>query len=324
MQKIFFPKAKDIIESAFLASRKTFISKKPRNKRDTKKALASAKTKVFCDYVYKKLKEASKLLPKLDEQKEFYLDLINIIIDVKKVKECLAKTNSSAEIVRKIRLQGVKEIYRANKKEEIEKAKKGVEGRVCSVVKKLEPCLDFLKNEAKKIEELPEIDFNAKTIVLAGSPNVGKSTLLKRLTKAKPKIAPYKFTTKSLNLGYYEWKYEKVQVIDTPGLLERKEHNKIEQKALVAIKRLSKIVLFIVDPSETCGEKINKQFSLYNYLGEYFKEKKFLIVINKLDISNKEEIEKARELFGKAKIIESTNNEENIKELKNTIWKEIV
>ncbi len=322
MHKAFFPKAKEIISSAFSVSRKTFVSKKKRQKKEMEKALAYAKTKNFCDYVHEKLKEASKQLPKINNENRFYVELMALIVDLGKVKECLAKANYSAEIVRKIRLEATEKIYKAKNTNEVAKAKKMAEARVCSVVKKLSPCLDFLRVEAKKLEELPEIDFNAKTVVLAGSPNVGKSTLLKRLTGASPEIAPYKFTTKSLNLGYYEWKYEKVQVIDTPGLLERSQHNKTELKTLNAIKRLSDLVLFVVDPSETCGEKIETQQALLNALTNIFKEKKFLAVLNKTDISTEEQIKVAKKLFERQKAILIKENEESMENLKQALWEE--
>ena len=68
---------------------------------------------------------------------------------------------------------------------------------------------------------MPTVDFDAFTVVIAGFPNVGKSTVLRRLTGAKPKVAEYPFTTKGIQIGYLETKWNKIQVIDTPGLLDR-------------------------------------------------------------------------------------------------------
>ena len=55
---------------------------------------------------------------------------------------------------------------------------------------------------------------------LVGFPNVGKSTLLSKMTKARPKIANYHFTTLSPNLGVCECYGEKFVVADIPGLIE--------------------------------------------------------------------------------------------------------
>jgi GTP-binding protein len=58
-------------------------------------------------------------------------------------------------------------------------------------------------------------------IGIVGVPNAGKSTLLSAVTKARPKIAPYPFTTLEPNLGVAELDYETVLVLaDIPGLIE--------------------------------------------------------------------------------------------------------
>ncbi len=51
---------------------------------------------------------------------------------------------------------------------------------------------------------MPTIDFNATTIVIAGFPNVGKSTLLNQISGADPQIANYPFTTKGIQIGHVE------------------------------------------------------------------------------------------------------------------------
>ncbi len=52
--------------------------------------------------------------------------------------------------------------------------------------------------------------------VILGAPNVGKSRLLTRLTRATPEVAPYPFTTHEPHAGMMEWEDVKVQLIDTP------------------------------------------------------------------------------------------------------------
>ena len=57
-------------------------------------------------------------------------------------------------------------------------------------------------------------------IGLVGLPNAGKSSLLKALTNANPKVASYAFTTKIPNLGVMEGSYKKVVIADIPGIIE--------------------------------------------------------------------------------------------------------
>ncbi len=72
-------------------------------------------------------------------------------------------------------------------------------------------------------EEL-HVELELKTLAdagLVGYPNAGKSTLLSKLTRAHPKIAPYPFTTLTPNVGLTDFDdYTRVTIADIPGLIE--------------------------------------------------------------------------------------------------------
>ncbi|MBZ4037900.1 50S ribosome-binding GTPase, partial [Flavobacterium sp. 17A] len=91
------------------------------------------------------------------------------------------------------------------------------------------------------------VDFNAITAVIAGFPNVGKSTILRQITTAEPKVADYPFTTTGIQIGHLERKWQKYQIIDTPGLLDRPidDMNTIELNAMVALEHLADVILYI-------------------------------------------------------------------------------
>ena len=163
---------------------------------------------------------------------------------------------------------------------------------------------------------------------LVGFPNAGKSTLLKSLTAAKPKIADYPFTTLKPNLGIVKYRsLESFVIADIPGIIEGASEGKgLGHYFLRHIERNS-ILLFII----SCDSKsIKKEFlTLRNELERYSPElidKKFIVGISKKDLLDKElqfEIFKeCKEFFKKIKfIIFSSISNEGIRTLKDTLWK---
>ncbi|MFH0986505.1 MAG: GTPase, partial [Candidatus Micrarchaeota archaeon] len=159
-------------------------------------------------------------------------------------------------------------------------------GRVASAVDRLK--FKSIERYIHLISQLPEIK-EMRTIIIAGYPNVGKSEIMKGLCGSKIETAIYPFTTKELLIGYMRDRYDTIQVIDTPGIFDRpfEKMNDIERKAFIALKYLSKDVLFILDPSETCGYAIEKQVNLMHSLRKEF-EPKMLVVSTKRDLSDRQ------------------------------------
>ncbi len=156
-------------------------------------------------------------------------------------------------------------------------------GRISSVVKQIKDQLKYLEEARKVLKSFPTIKTSVPTVVIAGCPNVGKSTLLKALTGAKPKIASYPFTTQQLMLGYYK-NEAKIQFIDTPGLLDRplEKRNSIELHAILALKFLAKSLIFVIDPTEACGYSVKEQLSLLKSIKKNF-EIEIIVAVNKID-----------------------------------------
>ena len=103
---------------------------------------------------------------------------------------------------------------KANDVFEVQKAKSEFYGRSFAIAKKAKDAFAFIENARKTLKAFPSIKTKMPTICICGYPNVGKSTLLSRLTGSTPEIAAYAFTTKQLMIGYIEGK---LQIIDTPG-----------------------------------------------------------------------------------------------------------
>ncbi|MFH1239787.1 MAG: GTPase [Candidatus Diapherotrites archaeon] len=188
-------------------------------------------------------------------------------------------------------------------------------GRASSAMKNCRKSLEVYDTARKKMQTIPKIKTHLPTVILAGFPNTGKSTILKRLTKSSPEIAHYPFTTKNLMMGYFTYKYHKIQVIDTPGLLDRpiEKRNLVEKRAISALNHLGELILFIIDPTERCGYALAEQRKLLNDMKDDFKIP-FRVIINKTDIATEEEIKKAKAGL-KNVILEGENVESGLLEI---------
>ena len=135
-------------------------------------------------------------------------------------------------------------------------------------------------------------------IGIIGKPNAGKSSLLAALTRAKPKIANYPFTTINPNLGVTYYMGKEVTLADIPGLVEGAHKGiGLGDKFLRHIERC-KVLLHLIDISEENLVDIYKKIKLE--LAAYDKtliKKKEIIIFNKLDLIKKENIDQKLKKF---------------------------
>ena len=130
-------------------------------------------------------------------------------------------------------------------------------------------------------------------IGIIGLPNAGKSSLLASMTSATPKIANYKFTTLNPNLGVAVYDDKEITLADIPGLIEG-AHSGVGLgiKFLKHIERC-KTLLHLIDINEE--DLVSSYKQVRNELKSYGKElikKKEIIVFNKIDLLQKNNIDK--------------------------------
>ncbi len=135
-------------------------------------------------------------------------------------------------------------------------------------------------------------------IGIIGKPNAGKSSLLAALTRAKPKIANYPFTTVNPNLGVTYYDGKEITLADIPGLVEGAHKGiGLGDKFLRHIERC-KILLHLIDLSEE--DLINSYKKIKLELSEYDKnldKKKEIIFFNKSDLLEKDTIDRKMKEF---------------------------
>lgn len=156
-----------------------------------------------------------------------------------------------------------------------------------------------------------------------GFPNAGKSTLLKLLSNADPKIAPYPFTTKIPNLGVLHGAYRDIVLADIPGLLEGASQGVgLGHQFLKHVTRTEGLA-YIIDCSE--GECIEQLPVLQRECREYapsLLEKKYIIVGTKLDLEGaRERFENLKKTFNDSTVIGvSAYAYQGVEELKQALF----
>ena len=127
--------------------------------------------------------------------------------------------------------------------------------------------LAYLEQVRQHISRLPAIDPTARTLLICGYPNVGKSSFINKVTRADVDVQPYAFTTKSLFVGHLDYRYMRWQVIDTPGILDHplEEMNPIQMQCITALVHLKACVLYFMDLSEQCGYTVEAQVRRIKY-----------------------------------------------------------
>ena len=145
---------------------------------------------------------------------------------------------------------------------------------------------------------------------LVGLPSVGKSTFISMVSKSKPKIAAYHFTTLTPNLGVTKSTDGRSYVIaDLPGLIEGASHGEgLGDKFLKHIER-TKVIAHVIDMSGSEGRDPYEDYLLINKELEEFNKKLIkkpqIIIANKMDLEgSKEKLKEFKEKVKDVKIYE--------------------
>ena len=164
-------------------------------------------------------------------------------------------------------------------------------------------------------------------IGLVGYPNAGKSTLTNLLTAARPKMAPYPFTTLHVNVGVIDYtdRFDRIVMADIPGLIEGAHENRgLGHQFLRHVERCS-LLVFIIDMAGSENREpwedhriLERELRLYSPI---LASKPRIIVANKMDLPEAAaKLKKFQERVKDMVIPISCYSQEGIQEFRDKLW----
>jgi len=277
-------RAPEVLDKAL--GRASKATAKGRDRTEKTRNLAVARVQAAGQTIGSTLHGIVKGFPTLDRLPPFYRDLVDILVDRDRLKKHLGAVQSAADKAEDITRDYVRRIGNG-KVAHLPRLRGEAVGRLSSIVNQVAGDLDALVDARIQLRRLPTIDPELPTIVVAGYPNVGKSAFVRAVSTGKPKVADYPFTTQGVSVGHFERGYTRYQILDTPGLLDRpmEKRNRIERQAIAALAHLADAVLFLVDPTETCGYPLGDQLHLLESVREAFPGVPVVVAENKSDLN---------------------------------------
>ncbi|MFC4248518.1 NOG1 family protein [Natribaculum luteum] len=216
----------------------------------------------------------------------FYYELADAIVDVDALRQSLSEVMWASRKAREIHEEYQSKLRKTDV-DTARKHRKQAFARLADIVEQIDDHLLYINEARNDLRDLPDIDPDEPTIVVAGYPNVGKSSFVNDVTRARGETASYPFTTKGVGVGHFERDHLRYQIVDTPGLLDRPpaERNEIESQAVSAVEHLADCVLVLLDPSGECGYPLESQLELRDAIEVQFEDVPVITVANKADRS---------------------------------------
>ncbi|MEN6506660.1 MAG: GTPase ObgE [Planctomycetaceae bacterium] len=163
---------------------------------------------------------------------------------------------------------------------------------------------------------------------LVGMPNAGKSTLITRLSNARPKIAAYPFTTLTPCLGIVELAgFRRFVMADLPGLIEGAHAGAGLGDAFLRHVERTRLLVHVVDISPLEGDPVKAYKTIRKELAKYspaLAQRPEIVVANKMDLTDSDKhLAKFRKAVGADVIAISAATGKGLEEFGETIWKKL-
>ena len=270
------PTADEILDRSFRRAAKKMQEKENRERANTEfvRAVGAA--------IHDRMVYIIRGFPEFEKLPPFYREMADILFGLDRIKQSLGAVGWAAKHTKMV---GNQLVLQSRKADDTQVIRKRAVARLASMVHQIDRDLRFLNEVRNTLRQLPHVE-DAFTVVIAGYPNVGKSSFIRKVSSAEPEVASYPFTTKGIIVGHRNVGRGKIQFVDTPGILDRpaEERNAIEKQALSAMMNIASVVLFILDPSEHCGYPMEVQLRLLEEVRGMVKSP-VIVVANKSDLS---------------------------------------
>ncbi|MBW2979637.1 hypothetical protein DRZ77_00360 [Candidatus Woesearchaeota archaeon] len=278
------PSVDDLVDIVFKRASKRAKQLKARKKKGRVKESELLRTGIVRDMLITRLDKIVASFPTVDELNVFYKKLVSEFIGIVELKKSLAAVRWARVKINNLFKQINAQMKRVDDSSKLRELRRSFYGRVVSILNQIKEKLLFLENARKRFKGFPTIKA-LPTVAITGFPNVGKSTLLGKLSESRPKVAAYPFTTKGIMVGYIKVNEQKIQLLDTPGTLNRpNKMNDIEKYAWLAMKYVADKIIYIFDPTEPYS--FEEQVNLYRRIAELKKE--MLVYVSKCDLISEE------------------------------------
>jgi nucleolar GTP-binding protein len=282
------PRSEEILDKAFSRATRASGSK---SGIEAQQSMLMTASNIISD----NLENVATQWPTIDELDPFYVELADAVVGetdpadddpgIDALKQHLANISWAGRKAKEIRQEYEGRVVRSNV-DTSRKLRKQAFARLADITEQVEDDLLAVSKARDALKGLPDIRPDEPAIVVAGYPNVGKSSFVNTVTRADNEIASYPFTTTQIRVGHFENERIRYQLVDTPGLLDRppEDRNEIESQAVSALEHLADAVLVFVDPSEECGYPLEQQLDLRDAIEARF-DAPVLTIANKSDRS---------------------------------------
>ncbi len=224
------------------------------------------------------------------EKNGFEYEIADLLIGVDELKKSIASVHGCKNAIVTISNRAAREVATSRSTSEMRSARQMAYGRIASMIRGIDDRLSFLSTASERLKEVPRVDGDC-TVVVAGFPNVGKSMFISTVSNAKSRVEPYPFTTTELIVGHRLIGGRSFAFVDCPGLASGAlaTSNIYERKALLAIRHLASLLLYIVDPSGMCGCDVPTQLALLDELKRALAPAGTSVAYSKADLARPEE-----------------------------------